>query len=479
MEIQIIACRSYLAAYTDRKCEIDFGAMAAAGINSAANITSTAMTNKANKDIAADTNAANERMTGQTNQTNLAINEATNAANERMAHEANETNIALAREANDLNYRMFTEQNDFNYNMWQEQLEYDSPAAQRQRLIEAGYNPIMLGTNSDNATGNSGQSSAPVSAQWTGAQTAHVNPAQFSPIKLDAAHFDRAVMQAPNVDFIDGLARAAGAMLTKAQQDKVKSETSGLQLANDFSAATFDTRKEMETKQLQIAAATLKDLLGQGEFNTWSRNQQKEAWCIYKRTMELTNDDIEATIAKRKADTAYIQQVSQQDKDRFKRELRKIDAEVRNLDSQTALAYANQQLAKAQTGLTEEQKSLVSAQTKQIEDMTPQQIEQIKHSMWRDRVSAALSLLNVPKKDRGALAEALMENPDADAFVSGLEQVNYSGDFNNWWSAAQRFFSITDWDSFTQGPNPNPRSSVRPNRGAVRTNKGRVDAVSY
>lgn len=66
-------------------------------------------------------------------------------------NKANEANLQLARE-----------QNDWNEKMWEKNNEYNSPVAQKQRLIEAGINP--LGQNFTNFESDPVQS-APLSNQ--------------------------------------------------------------------------------------------------------------------------------------------------------------------------------------------------------------------------------------------------------------------------------------------------------------------------
>lgn len=58
---------------------------------------------------------------------------------------ANKTNLKIARETNAANRANQEYQNEWNLEMWNKQNEYNSPAAQRQRLEAAGLNPIMTG----------------------------------------------------------------------------------------------------------------------------------------------------------------------------------------------------------------------------------------------------------------------------------------------------------------------------------------------
>lgn len=126
----------------------------------------------------------------------------------KVSGDKNKASTYQAFEANATNYKMFTEQNDWNLNMynqqrldaqsdWErdtaynekmlaEQRVYDSPSAQRQRLIEAGYNPLTIGGSSFG--GGSGSSleapqentpDAPASANWAGATMPDITQSKF------------------------------------------------------------------------------------------------------------------------------------------------------------------------------------------------------------------------------------------------------------------------------------------------------------
>ena len=74
---------------------------------------------------------------------------------------------------------------DWNYNMWQEQNAYDSPEAQRQRLVDAGYNPLMLGSgafgSSSPVSGSSGSSVSGGSSSGASVGMPEMQPDSFVP----------------------------------------------------------------------------------------------------------------------------------------------------------------------------------------------------------------------------------------------------------------------------------------------------------
>lgn len=85
----------------------------------------------------------------------------------------NKTNLKIARETNAMNRQMFDDQLAYNTDMWNKQNEYNDPYAQRQRLEQAGLNPLFHGLDgTGNATG--WQTATPIPAQGTSV----VNPLQ-------------------------------------------------------------------------------------------------------------------------------------------------------------------------------------------------------------------------------------------------------------------------------------------------------------
>ena len=56
---------------------------------------------------------------------------------------ANKTNLQIARETNATNQQLAEKQNQWNIDQWNRENEYNSASAQKQRLIDAGMNPMF------------------------------------------------------------------------------------------------------------------------------------------------------------------------------------------------------------------------------------------------------------------------------------------------------------------------------------------------
>lgn len=103
----------------------------------------------------------------------------------------NKANLAIARETNAYNYLLAAKQNDWNVEQWNRENAYNTPSAQRQRLLDAGLNPNLMldGGDAGNARGLD-------SANYANAQpTTMQNPAQE---KLGLLQSIQGVLQSAN-----------------------------------------------------------------------------------------------------------------------------------------------------------------------------------------------------------------------------------------------------------------------------------------
>ena len=81
----------------------------------------------------------------------------TNAANLQIARETNESNYNIAQMSNEYNSAQLDKQIAEQWRMWKAENEYNTPAAQAQRMREAGLNPVL----SDIGTGSASSMSSP------------------------------------------------------------------------------------------------------------------------------------------------------------------------------------------------------------------------------------------------------------------------------------------------------------------------------
>lgn len=204
---------------------------AVAGMQTSASILNTNNTNKANLQIAQETN--------KTNAENVA---ATNQANKDIAQMANEHNEAM------LNKQIQQE-----WDMWNAQNEYNTLSAQMQRAEDAGVNPYQaLGMmNSGNASSMSSPSAQPA-----------VVP------QMQAAQAQGATMMPADMSGLSGLrgiaSRFVEMMQAKENIKRTQLENQGKEIENKYKADMFMV--EM-FKKMQDAGLSRSKRLGQDIIN--------------------------------------------------------------------------------------------------------------------------------------------------------------------------------------------------------------------
>lgn len=76
----------------------------------------------------------------------------TNKTNLEIADRTNQANMDIAQMSNEYNMMMLDKQIEQQWEMWQAENEYNSPAAQKQRYLEAGINPYMADMDAGSAS---------------------------------------------------------------------------------------------------------------------------------------------------------------------------------------------------------------------------------------------------------------------------------------------------------------------------------------
>lgn len=176
-------------------------------------------------------NVMNKKSVDRTNETNMQIAQMNNEWSEKMAEkqmqyntEMNEKQFGQAKELQKI-------QNDFQTEMWHKTNEYNSAAAQRKRLEEAGLNPylMMSGGSAGSAIAMNGSSASAPSAGSVGLPS----PSQIS-------------MQAPQYDF-SGVGSSLVAGLDMYNKLKIGSEQ-----ADNIGIDSSLKRVELQYKAKQI-----------------------------------------------------------------------------------------------------------------------------------------------------------------------------------------------------------------------------------
>ena len=185
---------------------------------------------------------------------------------------------AEAEKQRDWNEAMADKQNAWNLDMWNKQNEYNTPAAQKQRLLDAGLNPLGFNMDNSSATeltaaepmGYERASAANIPNPVTAGVDAAVKIAQLSNIRADTAkkteetetevtrreqmqqQIENAKQQLNNMLAEEGLTKTRKAEIEK-----------GLEWADRLNAATI-AAKEAETALTKSQKKRIDELL-QGE----------------------------------------------------------------------------------------------------------------------------------------------------------------------------------------------------------------------
>lgn len=205
--------------------------VAVAGMQTSASIVNTNNTNKANRQIAAETNMSNERNVAATNRANYEI----------------------AQMSNEYNQQMLERQIEQEWDMWNAQNEYNSASSQRQRLEDAGLNPYLMmdGGSAGTASGMTSPAAQPA-----------VVP------QMQAAHAQGATMQAADMSGLAGLrgiaSRFVEMMQAKEDLKRKQLENVNLEIENNYKADMFMV--EMY-KKMQDAGLSRSKRLGQDIIN--------------------------------------------------------------------------------------------------------------------------------------------------------------------------------------------------------------------
>ena len=157
--------------------------------------------------------SAEKEMTQMTNDTNKQIAADTNQANKDIAQMNNEFNLQMLDKQIAYNKAAYSQQVKDNKDFWQMNNDYNTPAAQMQRLSDAGLNPYM----SQISPGTS--SSAPSVSQMAGIDRPDASPYQavgYSAIKPDVSAALQAALKV--VDSVSNIGNSVMDNMVKAGQ---------------------------------------------------------------------------------------------------------------------------------------------------------------------------------------------------------------------------------------------------------------------
>lgn len=196
---------------------------------------STAMQNQANKEIAQMNNAFNEKMFDKQV-----------AYNKEMYQQQLGDQWKFYNDSKQNAWDLVGNQQQFQKDMWNKTNEYNSPAAQRERLEAAGLNPYMM-LNGGSAGSSQTMSGSAGAAPSGGAPSAQgVTPPTATPYSADYSGVTAGLGRA-----IDLLSSMPDRKVKEAQADNLRIE--GKYIAGKAMAQILQMRTEAKTKEARLA----------------------------------------------------------------------------------------------------------------------------------------------------------------------------------------------------------------------------------
>ena len=180
--------------------------------------------------------------------------------------------VKWAREQNQLNQEFAREQNQWNLDLWNKANEYNSPLAQRRRLEQAGYNPVLY-----DAHGN--LSETPIaSANLANQQAPQPNAAALGLIQQGVSN----IMSAPT-NYLQNLAQRNEIQKLASENEQIKENT---QLLKKTSHLTDEQAKEVSTRIDEINAR----IAQMSEQNKLIKAQTRES--IERANLAMSEQDV-------------------------------------------------------------------------------------------------------------------------------------------------------------------------------------------
>ncbi len=211
----------------------------------------TAAQNAANKEIAQMNNAFNEKMFDKQVAYNKEMYQQQLGDQWKFYDDTKQNAWKLYEDQKQNNWDLVKNQQQFQTDMWNKTNEYNSPAAQRERLEAAGLNPYMMlnGGSAGTASTMSGSAGAAPSgaAPSGGAPSAQgVTPPTATPYSADYSGITAGLGRA-----IDVLSSMPDRKVKEAQADNLRIE--GKYIAGKAMAQILQMKTEAKTKEARLA----------------------------------------------------------------------------------------------------------------------------------------------------------------------------------------------------------------------------------
>ena len=258
-----------------------------------------------------------------------------NETNLQMTKDTNKTNKEIADANNQMQIGMWHEQQQMQWDMWNAENRYNSPAAQKERLRQAGINPALGLLNGANA----GQASAMTSPSAPQLQTPTMQAGHVDPLQYDK--------------IVNAMLGSFGTFADVAQKNAI---TEGVNIENQFKA------QDALSKIAERQAAIGEKLSNMGVSN-WKSKALQQEYLLNQRTMESLENSRHLGVLEQASRIQYQNQqmyesMSRQSLNEFalKAQQMKLPIEMRQLQVTVEKTFAEIGNLAANTKLTDAQR---------------------------------------------------------------------------------------------------------------------------
>ena len=269
----------------------------------------------------------------------LASQGGANKKNVQMNRETNEMNRQINQESYDYQMRMQNMQNAWNLAQWNRENEYNSPAAQVQRVREAGLNPYFesgVGTGEASSL----QSSAASLPAMQAMQAGEVKPLDFSGVTSGVQAFMQNQLLQTQIDRGAADARIAEA---NARVQSLRNAHDLLKIANDASKSEYE--RDMARSVLNVQKATEQNQIYHSSLLNDISQQQ-----VYELQEKISGQNIQNKIAA--IDSHYRARMNAAQLRSYQANINQAFAAARAHDASAAASYAAAAVSDAQaTGI--------------------------------------------------------------------------------------------------------------------------------
>lgn len=202
--------------------------------------------------------------------------------------DANRANLQIARETNEVNRQMFDDQMAFNERMWNATNAYNSPENQRKLLEDAGYNPALFSGQDTQASNISAPSANPA-----------IPGAPQQPVMSFAENISNAVgtyaqnmlaLNSARKEKADAIKSEIDALTQGAENQQrlksLKESTTGQQLDNMLKDLTMDSQVAASQQNVELLRQNTKNVIA----DTILKNVTIE---LQQANVSLTEQEIE------------------------------------------------------------------------------------------------------------------------------------------------------------------------------------------